>query len=110
MMHRGNIKSIVSISKMLGAFSTLSRPFIEVTQEYYEDLAATRGVNVQNNTLTGTEFVKWALDKEVEERERAEQCFAPETAVEVVDVFRHVTGEMVADKVVRQGEFLFWSC
>jgi triphosphoribosyl-dephospho-CoA synthetase len=110
MAQRDNVKSVVSISKTLGAFSTLSRPFIEVTQEYYEDMAATHAANVQTNTLTGTEFVKWALDKEAEERERAEQCFSPETAVEVVDVFRHVTGEMVADKVVRQGEWLSWLC
>ncbi|BEI84475.1 hypothetical protein CcaverHIS002_0410790 [Cutaneotrichosporon cavernicola] len=99
---RVHVKSVVSIAKNLGTFSTLARPLMEVTQEYYEDLAATHAANVQDSTLTGIEFVKWALDKEVEERERAEQCFSPETAVEVVDVFRHVTGEMVADKVVRQ--------
>lgn len=104
MAQRGTVKTVVLIAKTLGVFSSLSRPYVDVTQEYYEDLAGTHVANVQGGTYTGTEYVKWAGDKEEEERDRATQCFSPEVTAEVVDVFRHVTGEMFADQIVRKGE------
>lgn len=105
---RGAVENAVSLAKVLGAFSSLSRPYVDTTQEYYEDLAGTKVANVQSDTFTGTEYVKWASEKEEEERDRATQCFSSETAVEIVDVFRHVTGEMFADKIVRKGERGCW--
>lgn len=102
---RGVVKSVVSIARTLGVFSTLSRPYVDVTQEYYESLAGTHAANVESDTYTGSEYVKWAVDKEEEERDRAAQCFSSEVTVEVLDVFRHVTGEMFADKVIGKGKF-----
>ncbi|KLT44674.1 ubiquitin-protein ligase [Cutaneotrichosporon oleaginosum] len=99
---RNQIKLIVSIDSPSDGISTLSRSFIEQTQGHYESLAASYASMVQQNELTGSEFIQWALDKQAEETVRAEQCFEPRAVAEVVDVFQHVTGELVADKVVRQ--------
>lgn len=95
---------MVSLSKLLGTFSDLTKPYLELTREYYEEMAATHVTNVENDVTNATDYVKWAVDKEGEEKQRATDVFSEEVADKVVKILRHEDGEKVAPRVVGKGE------
>lgn len=98
---RTTIASLTSLSKLLSTFSTLSIPYISLTESHYQEAAAS---NIDNDQISPIKYVEWVLEKAIEERDRAEACFSKDVANSAVQVVREEAGRKMGEKVVRRGK------
>lgn len=102
---RSTICALTDLSKLLGAFSTLSVPYVELTTSHYAEAGASNMTNVEDGSMSATRYVEWTLQKVQEEKERTEACVSSDVAEAVVKAVRHEAGEKMAARVVRRGQW-----
>jgi len=88
----------------------LEQAYLDCTREYYDTASAANVASVTGGSMTGTQYVQWALDAEAAELARATTVVSASVGESVVEIVRHETGELKAADVVQKGAFTSSLC
>jgi hypothetical protein len=102
-MLRPTVTSVTALAKLLDTFSTLSEPYVSLTNSHYSERAETNIISVESGTMSASKYVEWVQAKVTEERERACLCMDPSVAKQVVHVVRVQSGYKMSKRIVRRG-------
>jgi hypothetical protein len=103
---RPTIIAITALSKLLDRYTSLLTPYQNDAIGYYTAQAEANiwGANSEEQSMSPTRYVEWAMEKVEEERERVATCLDPDSVDRLVLGLRVVLGGQVKDKIVGRGE------
>lgn len=102
---RPTVAAIVALAGLLDTFKSLSEPYVSLANTHYSERAETNIQEVESGSMSPSTYIGWALDKVVEERDRACTCMDQSVAKQVVNVVRVQCGYKMSKRIVRRGAF-----
>jgi hypothetical protein len=95
---------MVDLSKLLGAFSYISQPFIALANTHYSEVAESNISNVETGSMSPTAYIEWANSRARLEEERARATMDEIVAGQVVNVVRVQAGYKMSKRIVTRGK------
>lgn len=103
---RPTIIAITALSKLLDRYTSILTPYQNDAIGYYTAQAEVNigGATSEDQSMSPTRYVEWAMEKVEEERERVATCLDPDSVDRLVLGLRVVLGGQVKDKIVGRGK------